>query len=109
MPAADHTPDVAAYASDETGRALCLKAICDLSRPVPGTLYMSFGDRSGAHRVSHFRAEVEALGWIAYTTEDGVRPSDQSGPFRLILPGIPPERGRMSDLAWIEFGDEPAD
>lgn len=106
MPAGNHTSDVAAYARGETGRALSLSAIVDWARPAPGTLYVNFEDRAGDHRISHFLAEVRDLGWIAYAATDGVRPLEEGGPFRLILPGIPTEHGRMSDVAWIEFGDE---
>jgi DMSO/TMAO reductase YedYZ molybdopterin-dependent catalytic subunit len=109
MPAEDHTPDVSAYAKGEAGNALRLKAIFDLARPVPGTLYMNFGNRSGGQRVSHFLAEVQELGWIAYTADGEVSPGEQGGAFRLILPGLPTGQRRMNDLAWIEFGDEPAD
>jgi len=109
MPAEDHTPDVRAYAHGETGRAVRLKAICDLARPVPGTLYVNFKDRSGRRSISHFLAEVRDLGWIAFAAGDDVGPNAPGGAFRLILPGIPIELGRMNDLAWIEFADEPAD
>ena len=106
MPSGKHTPDVAAYARGETGKALGLRAIIDSARPAPGTLYVNFEDRAGRHRISHFLTEVQDLGWIAYAAVDGIRSLEQSGPFRRILPGIPTERGRMSDLASIEFGDE---
>ncbi len=106
MPEGDHTSDVAAYARGETGKAVSLRAIIDTARPAPGTLYVNFEDRAGRHRISHFLTEVQELGWIAYAADDGVRSLEKGGPFRLILPGIQTERGRMSDLAWIEFGDE---
>jgi hypothetical protein len=109
MAAEDQTPDLSAFAAGETGRALRLKAICNLADPVPGTLYVNFQSRTGGRAVSHFLTEVQELGWIAYTADGDVVPGGEGGAFRLILPGIPVERGRMSDLAWIEFADEAAD
>jgi hypothetical protein len=108
MPAENRTLDVSAFAARESGAALCLKAICELARPVPGTLYVNFENRSGGRRVSHFLAEVQELGWIVYPTGDEVGPRGDGGSFRLVLPGMPVEQGRMNDLAWIEFSDESA-
>jgi len=108
-PAEDHVPDVAAYAKGETGKAVSLKSMCDLAKPLPGTLYVNFENRTGAHCVSHFLTEVQDLGWISYEIGDEIHSGERSGTFRLILPGIPAERGRMDDLACIEFADEPMD
>lgn len=106
LPMADHVPDIAAYASGETGRAVRFRAIIDLAKPRLGTLYVNFEDRRAQHRVSHFLAEIQELGWIGYSEDDDVRPGEQGGMFRLILPGIPIEYGRIGDLAGIEFADQ---
>ncbi len=102
-------PDVGAYAKGEAGDAVSLKSLRDLAKPFPGTLYVNFESRTGAHRASHFLTEVHDLGWIACTVEDEVRPAERGGTFRLVLPGIPMGSGRLDDLAWVECADEPLD
>ena len=104
-----HVPNVAAYAKGESGHSLSLRSICDLAKPFPGTLYVNFESRSGERCVSHFLTEVRDLGWIAYRKEGEIHPAERGGTFRLILPGIPTETGRMDDLAWIEFADDSPD
>jgi hypothetical protein len=104
LPEGSCVPDVGAFAQGERGKAVGVHAVVEAAAPKPGTLYVNFENRSGSRRLSHFLTEVAELGWIAYT---GGRQA--SGPFRLILPGIPGDRGRMSDLASIEFADDPCD
>jgi hypothetical protein len=54
--------------------------------------------------MSHFLTEIQELGWISYRAN--LDTHEEGKPFRLILPGIPAERGRMDDVAWIEFADK---
>jgi hypothetical protein len=101
LPGAARVPDVGAFAEHEKGKAVGFSALVAAADPLPGTLYVNFENREGTQRFSHFLAEIEDLGWIAYTGG-----FEGDGPFRLILPGIHGSRARMRDLAWIEFSDD---
>ena len=99
LPAAKQIPDVGVYVRGEKGKAVALSAIVAMARPDPGTLYVNFEDRSGLQRISHFVWEIEDLAWIAYEGLD-------QGRFRLLIQGLHDRRGRIADLAWIEFSDD---
>jgi len=99
LPSAKQIPDVGVYVRGASGKAVALSAIVAMARPAPGTLYVNFVDRSGLQRISHFVWEVEDLGWIAYAGVD-------QGTFRLLVQGLHDRRGRIDDLAWIEFSDD---
>jgi len=101
------TQDIAAFAQGESGPAIRLDDLIEVVKPFPGTLYVNFEDRSGRRRLSHFLAEVQGLGWIEFRGDEEADELDDRGAFRLVLPGIPGDDGRMDDLAWIEFADDP--
>jgi hypothetical protein len=107
FPSEHQIADVGAYANGARGQGVRLQAIIDRAHVYPEAMFLNVRNRSDTFAASLFRRDAEQLAIVVYALEGTSPAREQSGPFRLLLPGYHDECRDIPDVAWLEFSDDP--